>query len=233
MKRQLETKEYEVKDWAINCINLADYFVEMNNFAQAEYSLFCGLDVLPSDPKNDDEKELRASVQMQLGQYYLHRLKVGVEMMAQGLAIGTDGPLYDDMHTKFILFPTLNVKFPEIKDIKDLADAKTFFRLANTQFKKSLSTYLLDGYVTENCQLKKLQATLYKHLIMIDPSKARVLSMYQRRVDLLEPLVSEVNPNSFENIWTEMAIDLNAVFHSMFDISYDRIKKEKTMPETA
>lgn len=37
MKRQLETKEYEVKDWAVNCVNLAEYFVENNHFAQAEY----------------------------------------------------------------------------------------------------------------------------------------------------------------------------------------------------
>ena len=96
----------------------------MNNYAQAEYSLFCGLDIVPTEPTSDDEKELRASIQMQLGQYYLYRLKTGVEMMAQGLAIGTDGPLYDDMHKEFILFPTLNVKFPKIEDIKDLSDAK-------------------------------------------------------------------------------------------------------------
>ena len=78
--------------------------------------------------------------------------------------------------------------------------------------------------MTEHCQLKKLQASLYKYLITIEPSKVRVLSMYQRRVDQLESLVAEVNPSSFENIWTEMAIDLNAVFHSMFDLSYDKLK---------
>ena len=132
MKRQLETKEYEVKDWAINCINLADYFVETNNFAMAEYSLFRGLDILPKESANDDERELRASIQMQLGQYYLHRLKVGIEMMDKGLAIGTEGPLFEEMHHQLISFPTLNVKFPEIEDIRDISDAKTFFRLANT-----------------------------------------------------------------------------------------------------
>jgi UDP-galactopyranose mutase len=33
MKRQLTFKEYEVKDWGINCINLAEYFVKNGYFA--------------------------------------------------------------------------------------------------------------------------------------------------------------------------------------------------------
>ena len=27
MKRQLAFKEYEIKDWAVNCVNIAEYFV--------------------------------------------------------------------------------------------------------------------------------------------------------------------------------------------------------------
>jgi hypothetical protein len=46
MKRQLETNEYEVKDWTMNCISLAEYFIEQNNFAQAEYCLYAGQKIL-------------------------------------------------------------------------------------------------------------------------------------------------------------------------------------------
>lgn len=49
MQRQLKFKEYEIKDWAINCINLAEYFIKQGNFAQAEYCLFAGINILPSD----------------------------------------------------------------------------------------------------------------------------------------------------------------------------------------
>ena len=50
-------------------------------------------------------------------------------------------------------FPTLGLKFPEIIDIDELEPAKKFFRLANTQFKKALAHYILDGYVTEHCRI--------------------------------------------------------------------------------
>ncbi len=33
MKRQLTFKEYEIKDWAVNCINIAEYFVKNGHLA--------------------------------------------------------------------------------------------------------------------------------------------------------------------------------------------------------
>ncbi len=60
MKRQLAFKEYEVKDWAINCVNLAEYFVKNGHFAQAEYCLFSGVAILPSDLGK--KKKLRATL---------------------------------------------------------------------------------------------------------------------------------------------------------------------------
>jgi hypothetical protein len=59
--------------------------------------------------------------------------------------IGTEGPLYDSVHKQFIEFPTLNLKWPVITDITDIEQAKFLFRLGNTQFKKSLDFFVLDG----------------------------------------------------------------------------------------
>lgn len=60
MKRQLASKEYEVKDWSTNCINLAEYFIKNGYFAQGEYCLFAGIAILPSDQTK--KKRLRASL---------------------------------------------------------------------------------------------------------------------------------------------------------------------------
>jgi hypothetical protein len=46
------------------------------------------------------------------------------------------------------------MNWPVINGVSNLNDAKTFFRLANTQFKKALDFYLLDGFVTENVTIK-------------------------------------------------------------------------------
>ena len=74
MKRQLTFKEFEVKDWAVNCINIAEYFVKNGHFAQAEYCLLSGFAILPDD--NTRKKKLRATLQMQLGRYYMERMAI-------------------------------------------------------------------------------------------------------------------------------------------------------------
>jgi hypothetical protein len=61
MKRQLEQNEYDIKDWSINCCNLAEYFVKNGHFAQGEYCLFAGISVLPTDQSKN--KRLRATMQ--------------------------------------------------------------------------------------------------------------------------------------------------------------------------
>ena len=58
------------------------------------------------------------------------------------------------MHRQFVLFPELSIKFPTVTDVNDIEQAKLLFRLANTQFKKALDYFLLDGYVTEHIQMK-------------------------------------------------------------------------------
>jgi hypothetical protein len=59
-------------------------------------------------------------------------------------------------------------------------DAKELFKKGNTQFKKAMEFFLLDGYVTEHSRIKKEISELYKHLITIEPDQARVLAMYER-----------------------------------------------------
>ena len=47
-------------------------------------------------------------------------------------------------------FPELEMNWPEIKNLAGMEDAKTLFKLSNTQYKKAMEYYLLDGYVTEH-----------------------------------------------------------------------------------
>ena len=47
------------------------------------------------------------------------------------------------------------MNWPEIKSVKSEEDAKTLFRLANTQYKRALEYFVLDGFVTENVLIKQ------------------------------------------------------------------------------
>ena len=60
MKRQLAFNEYQVKDWAINCINIAEFFVKNGHYAQAEYCLLSALAILPVE--SDKKRKLRGTL---------------------------------------------------------------------------------------------------------------------------------------------------------------------------
>ena len=134
---------------------MAEYFIENNHYSQAEYCLFASISILPPPNQNEEDKELRAMLQSQIGRYYLQRLRFGVDLHQKGVSIGTEGPLFDTVHKKFIEFPSLNLKWPEITDIEGIEQAKFLFRLGNTQFKKALEFFVLDGYVTDHSRIKK------------------------------------------------------------------------------
>jgi hypothetical protein len=48
LKRQYRSKHYILKDWVVNCISLAEYYMSTHNYAQSQYLLLAGLTVLPS-----------------------------------------------------------------------------------------------------------------------------------------------------------------------------------------
>ena len=86
---------------------------------------------------------------MQIGKYYLKRLEIGVAMLINGYEFDLD-----KVQSKFVEFPELEMKWPVLTQLKSLDDAKTLFRLANTQFKRALERYVLDGFVTEHVDIK-------------------------------------------------------------------------------
>jgi hypothetical protein len=105
--------------------------------------LFSGFAILPSDLTK--KRKLRATLQMQLGRYYLQRLIFGITNYKEEANL-----MKEIIDKKFVEFPELNLKYPQIEDFKSIDDAKLLFRLANTQFKKALEYYVLDGFVTEH-----------------------------------------------------------------------------------
>ena len=74
---------------------------------------------------------------------------------------------------KFVI-KNLDIKFPEIKDVNDLEEAKKIFRLGNTQLKKALKVFVLDGFVTDHIKITQNISQLYKYLIFFENDNGRI-----------------------------------------------------------
>ena len=60
------------------------------------------------------------------------------------------------------------MKWPELGQVGTIEEAKTMFRLANTQYKRALERFVLDGFVTENVTIKQGMSQMYRALAKIE-----------------------------------------------------------------
>jgi KIF-1 binding protein C terminal. len=194
LKRQFELKDYEMKDWCVNCISLAEFYNSNMEFAQAQYLLMGGLSIVP-----EKKRKLCATFYMALGHHLLELLQFSVEKYLSGKT--DDISSLNTLNKKTIVFENMNSKFPELKLPQSIEDLNSLFRQCNTQYKKALKYFELDGYVTEYVQIVRDLSKAYRYLSMVEKDQERVLAILDRRRELLEYPATEINPKAFENYW--------------------------------
>ena len=122
-----------------------------------------------------------------------------------------------------VQFPEINLKWPKIEHLKDYQDAVHIFKLGNTQVQKALAYFVIDGYVTEHVKLRQIQSKLYKQLLRLEQNKDRVVSINQRRLDILEPLNKDLNPSAYVVFLQEISVELSEIYVQLFDLKNDEI----------
>ena len=121
------------------------------------------------------------------------------------------------------------MKFPEIKDVCDLEEAKSIFRLGNTQLKKALKVFIMDGFVTDHIKISQTISQLYKYLIFFENDNGRIFAMEERRINILEPIYSAINHKVYVMQWQEVSLELAEIFCEIFESNYElfRINQKK------
>lgn len=84
-----------------------------------------------------------------------------------------------------MLFREFEQPFPHVALPTDIEGCKSLFRQANTQLKKGLDVFVLDGYVTEHIEVLFSQSRLYKSLALLEKSGERKASMLEKRREML------------------------------------------------
>ena len=223
LKRQIENDEYDVKDAVKNCINLSDFYLESQNLAQTEYILKCALTLLP--PDQTQKRKLRASVQSQLGKYYLERIKLANLLKNRNTSISNEKNLDELLNKKkFTIDNIKEINFPQIKDVQNLEDVKSLFRKGNTQLQRALKVFVLDGYVTEHIKINQTLSQLYKYLCSFETDNGRIFSMEERRINILEPIVRAINHKVYVIQWQEISLELAEIFCELFEANFELFK---------
>jgi tetratricopeptide (TPR) repeat protein len=216
LKRQMISGDYDMKDWAINCINMAEYYVENNYMAQAVYILECGLSIVTGK-----RRKLRSTLNMQLGRAYRSLLELSVQTDSK------KEPVPEEINVQLLSLSMLPPKFPQLVYPKDLEAAKELFKVANSHFKVALEYFVIDGYVTEHIEMKKDISALYKALCYFDSSDARVLAMLNRRLELIENFTKEINKQSYGTLWQHLMNEVCSIYLDIYEVKATAANSQK------
>ncbi len=163
LQRQHTTGKYDLKEFVTNLIGLAEYYQGNKFFAQAQYLLMLALKAIPEGKKI----KLRATVQISIGNLIAELLDFGSARIHHGdIHEGDDSVV----SKQILLFNEFDQAFPQVKLPQNIEDCKSLFRQANTQFKKALEVFVLDGYVTEHIEVLFSQSRLYRSLELLEKS---------------------------------------------------------------
>ena len=156
-------------------------------------------------------------IQCGIGRYYQRRLEVGIALFNEGSTF-----MLEKVNQKLVEFPTLAQNWPQVTNMNGLEDAKKLFRLANTQFKKALDAYPLNGFVTEHVTTKQAISQCYKYLSKIEPDPDRIILMHQKRIELLEHLQKELSPTAYQVRMLEFGAELSDIYSDIYELELQK-----------
>jgi tetratricopeptide (TPR) repeat protein len=98
---------------------------------------------------------------------------------------------------------------PEIEDVNTFEKARNLFRRSRAEYTKALEFYVLDGYVTDHITIQQEISKLYHSLACFETSMKRIAAMEKRRIQLLQPIVEDINNEHYvlktKELWYECA----------------------------
>jgi tetratricopeptide (TPR) repeat protein len=90
--------------------------------------------------------------------------------------------------------------------------------------------YVLDGHCTDFVAIVQDNSTLFKHLANFETDFERQSRMHKRRLDLLQPLVDQLNPQFYLLIVRQLIYEIAEIYSAMFDAKMAVIERDETPP---
>uniref|UniRef100_T2M835 KIF-binding protein n=1 Tax=Hydra vulgaris TaxID=6087 RepID=T2M835_HYDVU len=247
--RQMNTKQYDPLDWSLCCATLSQYYITKDEYKFARYCLSCAEHInkevfvkfdaeefsQESEREHSKEKILksRADIKRCWLKYTLNLLKSSCEKLFEVRERNNENQTLDDTSDKEnkLKFGDLEVSVYE-EQVTDLfvsnyTDAKKLFNFFNLCLQSAKEFYKLDGYVSDYTEITQDFSQFYKNLALFDDDFENRCKMHKRRIDMLKPILLELNPQHFLQICRQLTFEIAECYTEMADLKR-KILEENT-----
>jgi len=207
LSRQLIFKQcFQKNDWVKNAIGIAPFYMETYQFRQALHCVDAARAIFGEVKMDEDDEDIlniNADIQRTRGEVYLSLLSASRDV----LDTSSQRPKRKArVKNQLQRFPKIDhVPDPhEFTLATDWDTAKALFDKARNGIEDALDFYILDGFVTLHLKIKDKLSTLYEDLTFFENNHSRKCKIIKRRIDLVESVVTELNPSAFMDTIREL-----------------------------
>eukprot|EP01147_Barroeca_monosierra_P003511 gene3511-8305_t len=243
LSRQFNTGEYDCLDWAVNAAAIAQYLISENAFEDARLYLACAQTVSTqalstqkghkiTDDDNDNDEDIQqkhAALAQCWVKYYLALLNVSWQLM--------QGSITKDDITPSIE-PPVRLNIPGMEKhlnqapahfITTADEARVCFSEGQRWIKAAMCYYTLEDHASGHVICVQDNSQLYKQLAAFEElsSVDNACKMHKRRVDMLDHVLNELNPQYYLAICKQLAFELGGVYQDMMDLKLSIFKPDQ------
>ncbi|KYR01937.1 hypothetical protein DLAC_00727 [Tieghemostelium lacteum] len=249
LQLQVKLKEQFVyREWCKNALSVGDYYLDQFDFDRSKQCFLASFQVYrqmiadkseSNESSEEEQQETEANIYLFIGKYFLRFLDT---QRAISLALNNqDVKVTEELKTMVsqLRFQRTDVEdlFPDLGDLNQVSthlgykvdlfkvqnfeQARDIFLKSQHFLNKAKKYYQLDGFVTEYVDLMEMHSDLYKSLLAFEGNPGRQVSIQKKRLELLEPLVKELNPqyyfSALQTIYFRLA-EINGEISKIYEI---------------
>lgn len=236
LKRLLEADNYNAIDWALNAATLSQYYLTPNRFTEARHVLAAATHMLLEYEKKMVTPEMSFDEEQAVQETFNHRFadiaRCWTKYALTLLIESRERLMSDDTTPRSppvlpgYQFTTLQLPPYEVTDKYCLTfeDARQVYHFAMKWIERSKQYYNAQLEATEYAVIISDEADLYKVLAFFEEDPQIQCKYYKKRADLLEHIISLLNPTYYLMICRQAWYDAAMSYSTMMDTKMDILK---------
>ncbi|KZC15140.1 PREDICTED: KIF1-binding protein homolog [Dufourea novaeangliae] len=253
-------KDLDYIDWALNAATLSQYFMENEGFTQARHHLAAAsyvLQMFENTLKKKTEFEGETEAIAAEWENFKHRsadvarcwAKYGILLLSlskQRLLQNSEtehenNPVSNNDTLKLQLmedlkFHVLEERIEPIvnqisdKYLLDFTDARLVFLNAQKWLEQAKLYYTLEDHASDHILIVQDISKTYKYLSFFEEHEDRQARMHKRRIDILENIIKELNPQYYKSACRQIWIELGETYSDILETKIHHLRSTNERP---
>lgn len=222
LKRQVKAfkdgsnKDFNYVDFTNNILGISAYYLGNKKYRQVIDLISSAERIVPNSMRAE-----HGSFKTLLGQNYCSLFRFNVDLIAKAQIKDEIIDSINEVEANFDESSFLNKK-ENLTLFLSYDDSKKYFRQAFDFLKEAEKLLPLDGYVTDYCEIIKETSRLYSHTLVLENDNARIEAIQDRRLELLNKTLSNINEKYYEKQFVEISAEIADINGNNFE-RYNKI----------